>query len=269
MAKAKAGRVGTVLITGASSGIGEALARRFARERHPLVLVARTAAKLEALAAELTAGHGVKVLVQSVDLAQPGAPLALARTLKRRRVEVDLLVNNAGILERGAFAKMAADRHQQIIDLNVSALTAMVAEFLPPMLERRRGRILNVASIAAFHPVPLLATYAATKAYVLSLTESLAEELKDSGVSVTALCPGITATHMLAAATAANGKLAGLPAFLVGDADAVADAGYRACMQGQPICVPGVVNEAVTLASRAAPKWLLRRVAGTLARRVG
>jgi uncharacterized protein len=267
-ARAKARRVETVLVTGASSGIGEALSRRFAREGHALVLVARTAARLEALASELAAEYGATVWVQPTDLSQPGAARALARTLRRRRVEVNLLVNNAGILEQGEFAAMTAARHQALIDLNVTALTSMVAEFLPAMLERGSGRILNVASIAAFQPVPLLATYAATKAFVLSLSESLAEELKETGVTVTALCPGITATDMLTTATAANSNLASLPAFLVGNASAVADEAYRACMQGQPICVPGAVNEALTLAARATPKWLLRRIAGHLARRI-
>jgi len=126
--------------------------------------------------------------------------------------------------------------------------------------------VLNVASIAAFQPVPTLATYAATKAFVLSLTESLAEELKGSGVTVTALCPGITATHMLSSATEENARLAKLPSVLIGNADEVANEGYRACMQGSVISVPGVVNQAVTLASRATPKWLLRRITGTLVR---
>jgi hypothetical protein len=268
MARARAKRVETVLITGASSGIGEALARRFAREGYALVLVARSVGKLNTLATELAAGHGIKVWVQPTDLSRPGAAGALARALGRRRIAVDLLVNNAGILEQRDFAAMPAVRHQALIDLNVSALTAMTAQFLPAMRRRGRGRILNVASIAAFQPVPRLATYAATKAFVLSLTESLAEELKGSGVTVTALCPGITATHMLTAATAGNERLSKLPAFLVGDAEQVADAGYRACLQGQTICVPGAFNEAVTLAARAAPKWLLRRVAGSLARRM-
>jgi short-subunit dehydrogenase len=126
--------------------------------------------------------------------------------------------------------------------------------------------VLNVASIAAFQPIPTLATYAATKAYVLSLTESLAEELKDCGVTVTALCPGITATNMLSSATDANARLAELPGFLIGDPDVVAAEGYRACMQGVVINVPGLVNQTAILASRATPRWLLRRIAGTLAR---
>ena len=257
----------TALITGASSGIGAALARCFAADGHALVLVARSADKLQALAAELGSAHGVKVTVLPADLAAPAAAAVLAATLKRKRIAVDVLVNNAGVLEQGVFTDIAPARHQALIDLNVSGLTAMLAAFLPGMRERGCGRVLNVASIAAFQPVPTLATYAATKAYVLSLTESLAEELKGSGVTITALCPGITATGMLSTATAANGQLAKLPGFLVGDVDQVAAAGYQACMRGEVIRVPGVLNLAATLAARATPKWLLRRVAGTLTRK--
>lgn len=129
--------------------------------------------------------------------------------------------------------------------------------------------VLNVASIAAFQPIPMLATYAATKAFVLSMTESLADELEGTGVSVTSLCPGITDTQMLNSAVAANARLARLPGFLIGDVEEVDEEGYRARMKGDVIWIPGVVNQAVTLASRATPKWLLRRIAGTLARRAG
>lgn len=256
----------TVLITGASSGIGEGLARCFARDGHRLVLVARNEARLRVLADALHAEHGSRVDVLPTDLTRPGAAAALAATLRRRRRPVDVLVNNAGVLEQGAFSAIAAERHQQQIDLNISALTAMLAAFVPAMQARGRGRILNVASIAAFQPVPGLATYAATKAYVLSLTESLAEELRDSGIGVTALCPGITATAMLDSATAHNGKLAELPGFLIGDVEAVAEAGYRACLAGEVIVVPGAINRAATLVAGAAPKWLVRRIAGALGR---
>ena len=257
----------TALITGASAGIGQALARCFAREGHPLVLVARSKAKLDALAGSLTAAHGVKVWVLPADLAQPGAAQALAAALKRKRIGIDVLVNNAGVLQQGDFTAIPAGRHQAQIDLNVAGLTAMLAWFLPPMCARGHGRVLNVASIAAFRPVPTLATYAATKAYVLSLSESLAEELKECGVTVTALCPGITATDMLKGATGENARLARLPGFVIGDADEVAAEGYRACMRGAVIKVPGVVNQAATLAARATPKWLLRHMARTLARK--
>jgi hypothetical protein len=256
----------TALITGASSGIGESLARCFARDGHGLVLVARSGDKLRAQARQLAGEFGVRVTVLPADLSQPGAAAGLAASLKRRRISVDVLVNNAGVLESGAFIRMPARRHQELIDLNVSGLTAMLAQFVPAMVERGRGRILNVASIAAFQPVPALATYAATKAYVLSLTESLSEELRGSGVTVTALCPGITATPMLSGAVETSAQLAKLPGFLIGDVDEVAAEGYRACMNGEVIRVPGVLNRAATLAGRATPKWLLRRIAGTVGR---
>jgi short-subunit dehydrogenase len=257
-----------VLITGASSGIGEALAHCFARDGHRLLLVARGEARLREVAATLKAEHGCRVDVLPVDLAAPGAVIGLAAQLRRKRRTVDVLVNNAGVLEQGAFGTIGAARHQQLIDLNVSALTALLAAFVPGMVARGSGRVLNVASIAAFQPVPGLASYAATKAYVLSLTESLAEELRGSGVSVTALCPGITATAMLGHAAAGNEKLAQLPGFLVGDVSEVAEAGYRACLAGEVVVVPGLLNRAATLAAGATPRWLLRRIAGTLGRRV-
>ena len=257
----------TALITGASSGIGEALARCFARDGHRLVLVARSNGKLRALAAALKAEHGTQVDVMPADLAVPGAAETLAAALRRKRRVVDVLVNNAGVLEHGAFVALGAPSHLRLIDLNVSGLTAMLAAFAPAMLARGHGRVLNVASIAAFQPVPGLASYAATKAYVLSLTESLAEEWRGSGVSITALCPGITATGMLASAAQANSRLASLPAFLVGEVGAVAEEGYRACLAGDVICVPGLLNQAAMVAGRATPKWLLRRIAGVLGRK--
>jgi len=257
----------TALITGASSGIGESLAARFAEGGFDLVLVARSADKLEALASRLSSRYKRKVLVEPADLARPDSARKLAAALKRRKLPIDVLVNNAGVLEHGAFSAMSGDRHQELIDLNVSGLTAMLSHFLPPMLARGRGRILNVASVAAFQPVPTLATYAATKAYVLSLTESLSEELKGTGVSITALCPGVTATNMLSMAAATSSKLGRLPGFLVGDADKVAAEGYAACIRGEVIRVPGLVNAAGMLASRATPKWLLRWIGGALGRK--
>ncbi len=260
---------GVALVTGASSGIGEALAQRLARAGHPLVLVARSTDKLQQLAKTLAAEQGVKTWVAAADLSLPGAAAELAAAMKSARRPIELLVNCAGVLEHGPFVGQAAARHQQLIDLNVSGLTAMLAHFLPPMVARGRGRVLNVASIAAFQPIPSLATYAATKAYVLSLSEALAEELQGSGVSITALCPGITATNMLAGATAGSAELGKLPKFLIGSAQAVADEGYAACLRGDAICVPGAVNRATTLASRATPKWLLRRLSGRLVRSLG
>jgi short-subunit dehydrogenase len=263
------GRGQTALITGAASGIGAALAARFAAGGFNLVLVSRRPEPLQALARQLAADHGVKAWVMPADLAQPGAPAELAAGLRRARRRIDVLVNNAGQLEQGGFVDHADAAHQQLIALNVAGLTAMLAQFVPAMVRRGQGRVLNVASIAAFQPVPQLAVYAATKAYVLSLTESLSEELKGTGVSVTALCPGITATGMLAQAQQASEELRNrLPDFVVGSADDVAAEGYEACLAGEVIRVPGTLNLAAILAGRAAPKWLLRRVSGAVMRRM-
>jgi hypothetical protein len=197
MANRSRGAGRTALITGASSGIGEAPASRFARGGFDLVLVARSADRLKALAASLSATHGIRTWVAPADLSQPDAAVKLSASMRRARRPIDILVNNAGMLQHGPFVGMPSGSHRQMIGLNVVGLTAMLAQFVPPMVARGAGRVLNVASIAAFQPVPLLATCAATKAYVLSITESLSEEFKGTGVTITALCPGITATHML------------------------------------------------------------------------
>jgi short-subunit dehydrogenase len=256
----------TVLITGASAGIGAALARQFAAGGFDLVLVARSRDKLETLARELKGEHAVEATVMPADLSTPGAPKALFEAVKKRKLAIDILVNNAGVLEMGAFNAISPERHQELIALNVATLTDMTNRFLAPMLERGKGRILNVASIAAFQPVPSLATYAATKAYVLSLTESLSEELKGSGVTVTALCPGITETSMVDRAREANAAASQLPPFMIGDVNDVAAQGYAALMAGEVIRVPGVLNFAASLAARATPKWVVRRFAGALGR---
>jgi short-subunit dehydrogenase len=253
------------MITGASSGIGESLARNFARGGYDLVLVARSEDKLLGLADELEGDTGKNVWVEPADLSTRGAAKKLATAMGRQGIEVDILVNCAGVLEHGSFVDLPISSQQGLIDLNISGLTNMLIHFLPPMISRGHGRILNVASIAAFQPVPSLATYAATKAYVLSLSESLTEELADTGVSVTALCPGITATNMVANAQEKSSGLK-IPAFIVGDVEEVAAQGYRACLKGDVICVPGTVNLAATIAGRAAPKWLLRRLSGVMGR---
>ena len=255
----------TVMITGASSGIGEALAEKFAAGGYDLILVARGADKLASLAQQLESEHQVQVWVEPADLSRRKAAKKLAATVHKQGLEVDILVNCAGVLEHGHFVKMPAAVHDGLIDLNVSGLTAMLSHFLPPMVERGQGRILNVASIAAFQPVPSLATYAATKAYVLSLTESLSEELTGTGVSITALCPGVTATNMVSSAQEKSGGLK-IPSFVIGDVKDVAAEGYRACQKGQVVCVPGAANLAATVSGRAMPKWLLRRIWGAVGR---
>jgi uncharacterized protein len=256
----------TALITGASSGIGEALAHCFAKGGFDLVLVARRRRKLAALAKILEAAHPVRVRIAPLDLQRPHSARALAASLRRQRVRVDVLVNNAGIIELGPFAAMPAERSRQMIALNVAATSALLSHFLPPMLRRGHGRVLNVCSVASFLPVPALATYAATKAYLLSLTESLCEELDGTGVTVTALCPGVTDTHMKTAIEHAHPRAARLPRIAVADVGTVAAEGYAACMRGEAIRVPGLVNQITTLSGRALPKWLVRRIAGFLGR---
>jgi len=256
----------TALITGASSGIGEALAGRFARGGYNLVLVARSARKLQRLARALSTSHGIKASVAPADLSQPEAARKLAAAMARAKRPIDVLVNSAGVLEYGNFIELSAARHRRLIDLNVAGLTAMLAHFVPPMVARGTGRVLNVASIAAFQPLPSLATYAATKAFVLSLTESLAEELKGTGVTVTALCPGMTATNMLRSFRLSRRDLKLLPGFVVGSAEAVANEGYEACVRGEVIRVPGGLNLAAVFATRNTPRWLWRRVSGAMVR---
>jgi short-subunit dehydrogenase len=256
----------TALITGASSGIGAELARCFAKAGLNLVLVARRAARLEALARALEAEHPVRVRIEPRDLREPRAVRTLAASLRRQRVPIDVLVNNAGIIELGPFANMPAERSREIIAVNVAAATALLSCFLPPMIRRGHGRVLNVCSIASFLPVPALATYAASKAYLLSLTESLAEELAGTGVTATALCPGVTATHMKTAIERAHPWAARLPSLAVADAAAVAAAGCDACLRGETIRVPGLVNQLATLSGSTLPRWLVRRVVGVAGR---
>ena len=256
----------TVLITGASSGIGEALAWVFAGHGHDLILVARNADKLDQLADDLANEHEVMVSVRPTDLSEPGSAESLAKVLHREGQAVDILVNNAGVLEHGAFIDIGPEDHQRMVQLNVAGFTDMLAQFVPDMVDRASGRVLNVSSIGAFQPVPSLATYAATKAYILSLSEALGEELRGSGVTVTALCPGLTHTHMLEDHLARNAVLKRLPAMLVGDVETVAQEAFRACMKGAPVVVPGTLNLAGTLTARATPKWLVRRLIGLMGR---
>jgi short-subunit dehydrogenase len=256
----------TVLITGASSGIGEALAWVFAEHGYDMILVARNAQKLDELADELAAKYDVTVIVRPMDLSEPDSASNLARVLHREGERVDILVNNAGVLEHGAFVDMAPEDHQRMVQLNVAGFTDVLAHFVPDMVAREAGKVLNVASIGAFQPVPSLATYAATKAYVLSLSEALAEELRGSGVSVTALCPGVTQTHMIEEAQEQSEGVRKLPKMMIGDVETVAREAFRACMKGTPIVVPGTLNLAGTLAARATPKWLVRRLTGLMGR---
>jgi uncharacterized protein len=257
---------GRVLVTGASGGIGEALARRFARAGYDLVLVARRADKLKALADELGAKHQVSVVTIAADLAQEGAAAKLAATLKRRKLTIDILVNNAGIIAQGPFEQLDPANHQALIRLNIAATTDLMAHFIPPMVARGKGRVLNIASTSAFIPVPFVAVYAASKSYLLSLSESVSEELRGTGVTITALCPGVTATPMMDRMSADNAGLIKLIGSTVLDVEEVADAGFDACISGQVVRIPGKFNLATALSGRMMPKWLTRRAFGLMGR---
>src|SRR5271170_5452008 len=185
----------TVLITGASSGIGLELARCFAADKSTLILVARNTAALEKLAAELRHEHGINAEVLTADLALPGSPADIFSGLKSRGITVDVLVNNAGFGLHGAFAELPLKQQLEIVTVNISALVELTGLFLPEMIRQKRGGILNVGSIAGFLPGPNMAVYFASKAFVQSFTEALAEELGETGVTVSAFCPGATETN--------------------------------------------------------------------------
>ena len=254
------------LVTGASSGIGEALALVCAQHHYDLILVARNQKKLKALATQLNQEYGVEVSVKPCDLAVPGAVKLLSEELLSEGKQVDILINNAGVIEHGAFVNMTPDDHQNIVQLNVVALTAMLAHLLPAMVARGSGRVLNVASLGAFQPLPSVATYSATKAFVLSLSEALAEEVRGTGVTVTALCPGLTATNMMANAQQKSPALVNIPNLVVADAYSVAQKGFRGALKGKAIVVPGIKNTFASILSRATPKWLVRWVTGIVGR---
>lgn len=251
------------LVTGASSGIGRELAREFAAHGHDLVVLARRRTRLESLKRELARAHGVRVRVVEADLHDPATPDRLARLLARE--PVGILVNNAGTLEGGSFADMPRERVLQMLQLNVTALVTLTHAMLPRMLARGGGRILNVASIAAFAPIPWLGVYAATKAFVLSFSEALGEELCDRGVRVTALCPGLTNSEMTDAALERAPGLRPWRGQLFAEAPDVARAAYAGCMAGERLVVPGATNRAYDRLMQATPRPLRR----LLSRQIG
>ena len=241
--------MGTAIVTGASSGIGLELARLLAADGHQVVLVARSKDRLARLAEELPASRSL-----ILDLSDPAAPGKLAAEVP----SADILVNNAGVGMFGPFAAADLGRTTAMIQLNIAALTELTHRYLPGMLERGTGRILNVASTAAFQPGPLMAVYYATKAYVLSFSEAVSEELRGTGVTVTALCPGPTASGFQAEAAMESSRLVAgrrLPS-----SAAVADVGYRAMLAGKPVAIVGIQNRLLAGSIRLTPRSVVRRV---------
>ncbi len=257
----------TVLITGASGGIGLELARVFAEQSYDLILVARRRPELEALADRCRAEFAARVDVLPMDLLAQDAPAKLVQKLTASDLQVDVLVNNAGLMDMGAFAEIEVDRHERLLQLNVVVLACLTRHLLPTMLKNRRGRILNVASTSSFQPVPSMALYAASKAFVLSFSESLSEELKGTGVTVTALCPGITKTEMYERAHHEHASVGALPDFILSDVKDVAREGFEACVAGRAVVVPGIPNRLLAGAVGLYPRWLVRGVGGIIGRR--
>ncbi|MGZ5475353.1 MAG: SDR family NAD(P)-dependent oxidoreductase [Thermoanaerobaculia bacterium] len=251
----------TALVTGASSGIGLDLARVLAEHGHDLVLVARGEAKLRALADDLAKRHGITAHVIAADLIKPHAAAEIVDELKRRRIDVDILVNNAGFGLTGPFVETDLQKELDMIQVNVVAVTELTKLLLVPMVARRRGRILNVASTAAFQPGPLMAVYYATKAYVLSFSEAIADELRESGVTVTALCPGPTETGFADVAQMTESRLFTMMRPM--SSERVALVGYDGMIGGRRIVIPGAKNKMLVQSLRVSP----RRMITTIVRR--
>jgi short-subunit dehydrogenase len=256
----------TALITGASGGIGYELAKLFARDHYNLVLVARGTDRLNSVAAELQTQFGVAVKAIALDLAAVPASKFLFDQLQREGTAVDVLVNNAGF---GGFGEFAGRPEEEIlgqIQLNIMALTHLTRLFLPPMLERHSGKIMNVASTAAFQPGPLMAVYYATKAYVLSFSEALANEVAGSGVVVSCFCPGATDTNFQKRAGMENSRL--FKKIGAMNVETVARNGYRGLMSGRTVVISGLQNRLVAESVRFAPRKLVTAVSRWVAEKV-
>lgn len=255
----------TALITGASSGIGRALAEQFARDRHDLVLAARGVARMQALADELAQRHGIRVTVIAADLETADGAARLHADVRRRGIVISALVNNAGYGCFGEFKDSALAPEQAMMQLNMTTVVVLTKLFLPDLLATR-GKVLNTASTAAFQPGPYMAVYYATKAFVLSFSEAIASELAGTGVTVTALCPGPTASgfqdkaDMHASALVKGRKLP--------TAQAVAAAGYRAMRRGQRVYIPGAMNWLMAQSVRFTPRRMVTGLVKAMSRPV-
>jgi short-subunit dehydrogenase len=251
----------TVLLTGASSGIGREFARLFAADGHDLVLVARRRAALEQLAGELVDRHGINCVVIARDLAHAGEGATIYAEVEARDLEISILVNNAGFGDYGPFAEADLQRQLAMLRVNVEVLTELTHWCLPSMIEAGRGHVLNVASTAAFQPGPLMAVYYASKAYVLHFSEAIAEELQGTGVKVTAFCPGPTKSGFQSEAGMEASRLVRGPMPSAAD---VARVGYRAMWRGKRVVVPGLLNRMLVQSVRLSPRRLVSRLVRSL-----
>ncbi len=255
-------QAGYALVTGASSGIGECFARALAARKWNLVLVARSMEKLSAFAKELSSAHGIQAEPLPVDLSAPGAGDRLAATLRERRLDIDLLVNNAGFGARGQFYKLSLDRQSEMLRLNIHALMELAYWLLPPMVEKRAGALINVSSTASFQPVPFTAVYSASKAFVTSFSMSLAEELRPFGIAVVTLCPGGTQTNFFEASHYGRRKV---PGGLQDPRQVVAEA-LKALDRGGGLVVPRLLNKFFLSVQRFMPRSWVARFSSTIFR---
>ena len=249
----------TVLITGASSGIGLELAKCFAADGCRLVLVARNTTALQSLARELQQTHRIETRVLTADLSLPETPKRIFDELRESGVIVDVLVNNAGFGALGAFAELPLQRQLEMLQVNITALTELTGLFLPGMIQRQRGGILNVGSVAGFEPGPGMTVYHATKAYVLSFTEALAEELIGTTVTVTALCPGPTTSNFGNVANfLRERRMKKIPKM---SAQKVAQCGHDAYRKGRVLAIPGLSNYLLIFLIKVMPRRYVRKIA--------
>lgn len=259
----KSAELNLTLITGASEGIGKAFARQFAQKGHDLVLVARSEDKLNALAQLLAKEFSVRVYVYPSDLTRPDAVKALNQKLQDDGLEIDILMNNAGLMYVEDFVNADEDKLEQLLTLNINGVVRMTREFLPDMVARNCGKIVNVASVASFIPTPKFAIYGASKAFVLSFTEALSEEIKYSDVQTHCICPGFTDTNMI---HEANGLEKVIPEFMKVSPESLVKDAYKAMMKGETVFVHKLHNKALVQWSRLYPKWFVRGVSGFFSR---
>jgi uncharacterized protein len=251
----------TALITGASAGLGAEYARLFAKDKHDVVLVARRRERLEALAKELRDEQGIQVYVVAANLASIDGVTSVVGEISRLGIEIEFLVNNAGFGVSGAFADIDETRGVEMLNVNIAAMVALTKAFLPRMVERGHGRILNIGSTAGFQAGPFMAVYYASKAFVNSFTEALAHELRGTGVSATVSCPGPTATEFAIVAGSDRTHLFSLG---VASASQVACEGYHAMLSGKPMVVHGLKNKVLMQSLRTSPRVLIRFVTAWL-----
>lgn len=257
----------TALITGASSGLGVEFARLYASDGHDLILVARSEGKLKELAAQMEKTHSIKAHVITADLSEPGSPEPLFAQITGRGLKVDALVNNAGYGDFGFFSETNLAKELGMIQLNAASLVHLTKLCLKGMRERGAGEILNVASMAAFQPGPLMAVYYASKAFVLSFSEALANEMAGTGVNVSVLCPGPTSTGFVKAAAMEDSKLFKQGGVM--DAATVASIGYRGLKSGKRVVIPGLRNKIMAQSVRFAPRSFITSVVRRVQARAG